>query len=149
MNYREDRYGKELSVLGYGCMRWPLVNPKDRNSPMDQEQVNRLVDYAIEHLGVKTVVVLGHESCGGVTGAIGDVKADDESKIDELLSMIQADVKPYVGKADSLDAAIKLNASTQVKRINDRELVKKFVEAGKTQVVGAYYNVHDGSVVFE
>lgn len=116
---------------------------------VNNDAVMGSVDYAIEHLGVKTVVVLGHESCGGVTGAIGEVKADDESKIDELLSMIQADVKPYVGKADSLDAAIKLNASTQVKRINDRELVKKFVEAGKTKVVGAYYNVHDGSVVFE
>lgn len=116
---------------------------------VNNDAVMGSVDYAIEHLGVKTVVILGHESCGGVTGAIGEVKADDESKIDELLTMIQADVKQYVGKADSLTAAIKLNANTQVKRINDREMVKKFVEAGKTQVVGAYYNVHDGSVVFE
>jgi carbonic anhydrase len=115
---------------------------------VNNDAVMGSIDYAIEHLGVKTVVVLGHESCGGVTGAIDEVKADDESKIDELLTMIQSDVKQYVGKADSLDAAIRLNAATQVKRINDRELVKKFVEAGKTQVVGAYYNVHDGSVAF-
>ena len=26
------------------------------------------VDYAIEHLGVKVLLVLGHGSCGGVTG---------------------------------------------------------------------------------
>ena len=23
MNYRKDKYGNELSVLGYGCMRFP------------------------------------------------------------------------------------------------------------------------------
>ena len=50
MTYRTTpSTGDKVSLLGYGCMRWPLVNPEDRNSPMDQEQVNRLVDYAIEH----------------------------------------------------------------------------------------------------
>ena len=24
MNYRADKYGNQLSVLGYGCMRFPL-----------------------------------------------------------------------------------------------------------------------------
>ena len=28
MNYRKDRYGKELSVLGYGCMRFPRKHGK-------------------------------------------------------------------------------------------------------------------------
>ena len=23
MNYRKDKYGNDLSVLGYGCMRFP------------------------------------------------------------------------------------------------------------------------------
>ena len=51
MTYRqlpgnEDR----VSLLGYGCMRWPLVKAEDGNGQMiDQEAVNRLVDYAIEH----------------------------------------------------------------------------------------------------
>lgn len=116
---------------------------------VNDDAVMGSIDYAIEHLGVKTVVILGHESCGGVTSAIeGEIKANDEAKIDELLTMIQNDVKQYVGKKDSLDAAIRLNAATQVKRIDDRNLVKEFVESGKTKIVGAYYNIHDGSVTF-
>ncbi len=116
---------------------------------VNDDAVMGSIDYAIEHLGVKTVVILGHESCGGVTSAIeGEIKPNDEAKIDELLTMIQNDVKQYVGKKDSLDAAIRLNAATQVKRIDDRNLVKEFVESGKTKIVGAYYNIHDGSVVF-
>ena len=28
MNYRKDKYGNELSVLGYGCMRFPRKHGK-------------------------------------------------------------------------------------------------------------------------
>lgn len=71
MTYRTTpTTGDKVSLLGYGCMRWPLVNPEDRNSPMDQEQVNRLVDYAIEH-GVNyfdTAPVYGRGLSERVTG---------------------------------------------------------------------------------
>ena len=39
-----------MSLLGYGCMRWPtLPAPGGDGNVIDQEKVNRLVDYAIEH----------------------------------------------------------------------------------------------------
>ncbi|MFG6354389.1 MAG: aldo/keto reductase [Alistipes sp.] len=37
--------GERVAILGYGCMRWPT----DENGDIDQEQVNRLVDFAIAH----------------------------------------------------------------------------------------------------
>lgn len=40
----------KISILGYGCMRWPTIkNPEGEGNIIDQETVNRLVDYAIEH----------------------------------------------------------------------------------------------------
>ncbi len=40
----------EISLLGYGCMRWPLIEGAKRGeNPIDQEAVNELVSYAIEH----------------------------------------------------------------------------------------------------
>lgn len=40
----------KVSLLGYGCMRWPIIpNPEGKGDIIDQEDVNRLVDYAIEH----------------------------------------------------------------------------------------------------
>ena len=48
MTYRTNpRTGAKVSLLGYGCMRWPSVSRNDRT--IDQEQVNHLVDYAIAH----------------------------------------------------------------------------------------------------
>ena len=41
-----------VSLLGYGCMRWPTVSgdsARDGADEIDQEMVNRLVDYAIAH----------------------------------------------------------------------------------------------------
>ena len=40
----------KVSLLGYGCMRWPTKpNPDGEGDIINQETVNRLVDYAMEH----------------------------------------------------------------------------------------------------
>ena len=53
MTYRENpKTGEKVSILGYGCMRWPTIgggSARDEDGVIDQEAVNRLVDYAIEH----------------------------------------------------------------------------------------------------
>ncbi len=50
MTYRTSKTGDQVSLLGYGCMRWPRVqNPDKDTNVCDQEAVNELVDYAIEH----------------------------------------------------------------------------------------------------
>ncbi len=53
MTYRTNpTTGDRVSLLGYGCMRLPTRPGEERReggSDIDQEQVNRLVDYAIAH----------------------------------------------------------------------------------------------------
>lgn len=40
----------KISLLGYGCMRWPTIPSSDGKSEIiDQDTVNELVDYAIAH----------------------------------------------------------------------------------------------------
>ena len=42
--------GDRVSLLGYGCMRWPMKDsPDGKGQVVDQEEVNRLVDYALAH----------------------------------------------------------------------------------------------------
>lgn len=38
-----------VGLLGYGCMRWKMIKDADGKDVIDQEDVNRLVDYALEH----------------------------------------------------------------------------------------------------
>ena len=51
MTYRtHPRTGEKISLLGYGCMRWPTIKTEEGQKPqIDQEAVNELVDYAIAH----------------------------------------------------------------------------------------------------
>ena len=50
MTYRTNRgNGDKVSILGYGCMRWPMIKDENGRDVIDQEAVNRLVDYAMEH----------------------------------------------------------------------------------------------------
>ena len=53
MTYRTNPgTGDKVSLLGFGCMRWPSVGGKsarEGNEAIDQEMVNELVDYAIAH----------------------------------------------------------------------------------------------------
>ena len=53
MTYRiNPKTGEQVSLLGYGCMRWPTLSggsARDGADEIDQEEVNRLVDFAIAH----------------------------------------------------------------------------------------------------
>ena len=70
MTYRTTpTTGDKVSLLGYGCMRWFTLRDKETGI-IDQEAVNRLVDYAIEH-GVNyfdTAPVYCDGECERVTG---------------------------------------------------------------------------------
>ena len=70
MTYRTTpTTGDKVSLLGYGCLRWFSVVDKETGK-IDQEGVNRLVDYAIEH-GVNyfdTAPVYCNGECERVTG---------------------------------------------------------------------------------
>lgn len=50
MTYRMNPHtGDTVSLLGYGCMRWPLHTNSKGEEEIDQNAVNELVDYAIAH----------------------------------------------------------------------------------------------------
>ena len=50
MTYRTNRScGDKVSLLGYGCMRWPMAKDENGKDIIDQEATNALVDYAIAH----------------------------------------------------------------------------------------------------
>ena len=112
---------------------------------VNSEMVMGSVDYAIEHLGVKVLLVLGHGSCGGVTGAISEGE-EEHGNIGHLLGTIREDVSDYVGKVDRLDDAIRHHTRVQVQRILSYPHVAEKIESGKLLVKQAYYDVNTGKV---
>ena len=50
MVYRENPLnGDSVSLLGFGCMRWPMIKDAEGKDVIDQDAVNEMVDYAIAH----------------------------------------------------------------------------------------------------
>ena len=71
MTYRINPVnGDRISLLGYGCMRWPITRDENGIERVDQEGVNHLVDYALEH-GINyfdAAPMYHHGECERVTG---------------------------------------------------------------------------------
>ncbi len=104
------------------------------------------VEYAVEHLGVSLVMVLGHGSCGAVTAALGGSSA--VGAIASIMDAIRPGVEAAREKAgDALQNAIVENVRNSVKQLEDSDpvLIGK-VKTGKLSIVGAFYDLDSGKV---
>ncbi len=111
------------------------------------------IEYAVEHLGSRLIVIMGHSKCGAVSAAVSGVKKDDHSHIDELAAMLKpaADqAKDKVGglhKDDLIPEAIEKNVELQIRNlIKGSASVREKVEAGEVKIIGGVYSLENGRV---
>ena len=102
------------------------------------------IEYAVDHLGVKVLMVLGHESCGGVTSAIQG--GEHHGAVGNLLHHIAGDIPDFAGKLEDLDNAIKTHTNVQVSDIMANPIIAEKVSSGQLEVVAAHYDVDTGKV---
>ena len=107
------------------------------------------IEYGVEILGARLIVVLGHQSCGAVDAAMKTVAAKGKAP-GHIQSLVTA-IKPVVTatpKGD-LDTMIKAN----VKHVADAlrsstPILKAKVDSGDIRVIGGYYSLDTGAVTF-
>lgn len=120
------------------------------------EDILGSMEFACKLAGTKLVVVLGHTSCGAVKGAC------DNAKLGNLTNMLSK-IKPAVEavtepKDESLRNSSNLefvnnvaekNVQLTIDRIlNESEVLAEMHKNGEIMIVGAMYNIKDGSVTF-
>lgn len=114
------------------------------------------LEYAIEHLGVRLVIVLGHGSCGAVKAVTGS----DGTLPGQLAAIQRAmpGLREFAldqGKAGSappavIAAAVERNAQAQAAAlISASEILRKAVADGSVAVVPAVYDLGSGVVGFQ
>ncbi len=115
---------------------------------VSDEHVIASVEYAVCHLGIPLVVVMGHQSCGAVTAALQDAK--DSIHITNLVKSIKPAIKKArKQKGDLLDNSIKNNVQIVVEELKtSKPIIDKLVKEGKVKVMGAYYHLDTGNVDF-
>jgi carbonic anhydrase len=101
------------------------------------------IEYAVDHLGSRLIVVLGHERCGAVTAALGGGSAPGH--IDSLVRAIQPAVAASKGKeGDALTNAIHENDAEVAAKI--RKEAQLGEHASEVKVVEGYYDLDTGKV---
>ena len=104
------------------------------------------IEYAVAHLGVPLIVVLGHERCGAVSAAVSGAK--ERGHIATVLKAIKPAVNMSKGqpgdpvenavRAQALDVAAHLKAAGPI--------LKEAVRSGKLKVIAARYDLDSGKV---
>ncbi|MGE3684474.1 MAG: carbonic anhydrase [Bdellovibrionales bacterium] len=111
------------------------------------------IEYAVEHLGARLIVVMGHTSCGAVATAHGTMEGASAGShsLDNLVKDIHPRLKDFKGKAPSpgLEAESWANAEGVAKDIVIRSkiLAERF-EKGEVWVVPSLYHLASGKVEF-
>jgi carbonic anhydrase len=107
------------------------------------------VEYSVDHLGTRLILVLGHQSCGAVQAARETIAAKGKAP-GHIQSLVTA-IKPAVEATakDDLDTTIKTNVKNVVQALrSSTPILKAEVDSGKIQVVGGYYSLDTGAVTF-
>ena len=109
------------------------------------------IQYAVEHLGVPLVVVLGHRRCGAVQAAIAVV--EENAVFPGSIGQMVEPIVPAVLKAKSasgelLENAVRENVRRTVLRLraSTEPILHEPIESGRLKVVGGRYDLDDGRV---
>lgn len=94
------------------------------------------IEYAVEHLGCRLVVVLGHTGCGAVAAALGQNCG--------YVKHITDEIKRAIGNECDTVKASMLNVQQSVSKIKD-----SLSETEGLYVCGAMYNTESGIVDYE
>jgi carbonic anhydrase len=107
------------------------------------------IEYAVEHLGVRLILVMGHQRCGAVQAA-KETMAANRTAPGHIESLVQA-IKPAVQSTANcdLETTIKANVKHVVDCLRSSiPILKSKVDSGHVQVIGGYYSLDTGSVSF-
>jgi carbonic anhydrase len=105
------------------------------------------VEYSVDHLGTRLILVLGHQRCGAVEAARETIAAKGKAP-GHIESLVTA-IKPAVEATakDDLETTVKANVKNVVQALrSSTPILKAEIDSGKIQVVGGYYSLDTGAV---
>jgi len=104
------------------------------------------IEYAVEHLGTKLIMVLGHEKCGAVSAAVEG--GEPAGHLKALVTAIQPSVEATAGQAgDKIHNCVVANARRVAQQIRESQpILQEYVKQKKLKVVAADYALDTSKV---
>jgi len=115
------------------------------------------LEYAVHHLNVKVLLVMGHEGCGAIKAAGLPLETINQEPpaLASVLKEIKSGLAPSMRHIQKmLDArardreAVASNVANQVVRLAEDPKIMAKINEGKLKIVGAFYEISSGIVDF-
>jgi carbonic anhydrase len=111
------------------------------------------IEYAIEHLHCKLIIVLGHENCGAIQAYAASENEKHHDHIQKLVDYIADEEEEQVipdSLKSNIDVLVKANILHGVNLLkSSTPVLKEFVDRNEIKIIGAYYDLDSGEVVFD
>jgi carbonic anhydrase len=98
------------------------------------------IQYAVEHLHVDTIVVLGHEKCGAVTAAV------NESEEDGSIAYIVEAIQPAVEVAKKMRIGDEVINAIKINTVQVAQKLKRDPILVRAMIIPALYQLASGRV---
>ncbi len=140
----EDVFDKGIGDLFVARVAGNIVN----------EDILGSMEFSCKVSGAKVVLVIGHEYCGAIKGAIDNVKLGNLTALLNKITPAVNACRHFHGDKTSnnpefVDMVIKENVKLTVENIRMRSSILKEMEInGEIKIVGAYYDMDNGEVNF-
>jgi len=113
------------------------------------------LEYAVHHLKVKVLVVMGHEGCGAIKAALSKLEdiEKEPAMLAGMLKRLKVDLEEdrliHIHDARAHDReAVVTNVRRQVEKLTGDESIMASVHDGELIIVGAFYEISSGIVDF-
>ena len=117
------------------------------------EDILGSMEFACKVVGTKLIVVLGHNKCGAVNGAIDQVELGNLTglldKIKPAIDAVKQESTSDSGDGDFRDKVVERNVIDVANEIPERsEILRQMIADGELAIAKGVYSVETGQVVF-
>lgn len=106
------------------------------------------IEYAVEHLNVPLIMVLGHEECGAVTAAVegGVTHGSISAILDKIRPSVNDAKSEGLTGATLVEKSADLNIHNSLKDIAASPIIKEYIETKRLRILGYKYDLDEGGI---
>ena len=105
------------------------------------------LEYAVSHLKVRAIVVMGHTDCGAVKASL---TCEDRGNLEAVIKDLEcARSKLPCARQKDPNAIAEFNVVMQMRRLQDfSPVIRAGVQSKKVEIIGAMFDIASGNVKF-
>ncbi len=114
--------------------------------------VSAALEYAVRHLKIKNIIVMGHSSCGGIHAFMEKPHEDDEfisvwmQIIRRAKEVVEA-LHPNASEDDLAHAYEQWGIRVSLENLLTFPWIRKAVDSGELELHGWYFDLHQGTLL--